>query len=192
MNKSRYAALVLALLGHIGVGLVLTFRPTLQRPPAASGSNSGSSVVRIQLSFSSKSGNADLTPITPAIPEVVVTVPYIESVTFEDISTPFIERDMPTYSSSPRVDELQTVDEDAFSRMAGLLAGESAIVVLRIEVLASGRTGRVVVDVSSGRQAVDAAAIAMAREKKWIAGVVRGEAHDAWIRIGIRLSGVNA
>jgi TonB family protein len=79
-----------------------------------------------------------------------------------------------------------------YAAQAGLRAGEGATVVLRVEVLAFGELGRIEVDVSSGRRQVDDAAIAYARDWTWSGGLVNGQPHAVWVRVGVRLEGHDA
>ncbi|MFL6605670.1 MAG: TonB family protein [Steroidobacteraceae bacterium] len=74
-----------------------------------------------------------------------------------------------------------------FIARAALLPGEGATVVLRVEVLETGIPGRVEIDVSSGSNQVDQAAVSYARTQRWYAGRVDGLAHSVWIRWGVRL-----
>jgi TonB family protein len=60
-------------------------------------------------------------------------------------------------------------------------------VVLRVEVLESGDPGRIQVDVSSGSQQIDQAAMDYARIQHWYAGRLNGVPHAIWIRWGVRL-----
>jgi len=75
-----------------------------------------------------------------------------------------------------------------FARQAGLLSGESATVVLRLEVLRDGSVGRVDVDVSSGSAQVDEAARAYARLLLWVPGRYQDEEQVTWVRYGVRLA----
>lgn len=78
-------------------------------------------------------------------------------------------------------------DMSDYVHRAALRHGEGATVVLRIEVLATGHPGRIVVDASSGRRQVDQAAIDYARTLRWNAGRTGGVPKDVWIRWGVRL-----
>jgi TonB family protein len=74
-----------------------------------------------------------------------------------------------------------------YLREAGLMPGEGATVVLRIEVLASGDPGRIEVDVSSGSRQIDQAAVDYARIQHWYAARANGAPRPMWIRWGVRL-----
>lgn len=79
-------------------------------------------------------------------------------------------------------------DMAIFARQAGLLPGESAVVVLRVEVMPNGQAGDVQVDVSSGSRQVDEAASAYARAQKWVPGRWHGLEERVWVRYGVRLA----
>ena len=87
----------------------------------------------------------------------------------------------------PAPDPDVLVDVLPFARLGGLLPGETANVVLRVEVLADGRAGEVAVDVSSGSDQVDHAAVAYAKAIRWLCGAVDGTPETMWVRIGITL-----
>jgi TonB family protein len=74
-----------------------------------------------------------------------------------------------------------------FLQQAGLLPGEGATVVLRVEVLESGAPGRIEIDASSGSRQADQAAVSFARIQHWYAGRVNGAPRRMWIRWGVRL-----
>jgi TonB family protein len=63
------------------------------------------------------------------------------------------------------------------------------MVVLRLEILSDGELGRVVIDQSSGRDAIDDAAIAYVRACRWQPGTRNGTPELMWIRYGVRLDG---
>lgn len=100
-----------------------------------------------------------------------------------------VEGEVIAFSSAPRLETSSPVEMERYAKEAGLRENETALVVLRLEILASGKTGCILVEVSSGREQVDAAAKALAAEQRWIAGTVDGKAQDAWIRWGVRLQG---
>ncbi len=92
-------------------------------------------------------------------------------------------------ATAPQLEPSASHSLRTYARRAGLAPGEGAAVVLRVEVLASGGTGQVQIDVSSGRASVDAAAIAYARTQRWKPGSSNGEPQSVWIRWGIYLRG---
>ena len=69
----------------------------------------------------------------------------------------------------------------------GLGPGSGATIVLRIEVLATGEPGRIVVDVSSGNSQVDQLAISLAHVQHWYAGRISGVPRSMWIRWAVHL-----
>ena len=75
-----------------------------------------------------------------------------------------------------------------FAQQAGLRPGESAVVVLRVEVLSDGHVGQVEVDVSSGSRQVDEAAVAYAQTLAWVPGRLHGIEMSTWVRQGVRLA----
>ena len=78
-------------------------------------------------------------------------------------------------------------DTERYARAAGLLAGQGATVVLRVEVLPTGDVGRVEIDVSCGESRVDSAAVAYIRSLAWIPGMVDGEPVTLWLRWPVRI-----
>jgi TonB family protein len=90
-------------------------------------------------------------------------------------------------SVAPQWDDSSAVDESPYARAAGLVPGEGATVVLRMEVLPAGTLGQVIVDGSSGKMQVDLQAVEFARAQHWIAGAVDGTPRSMWIRWAIRL-----
>jgi TonB family protein len=117
----------------------------------------------------------------PSLRKVHVDVP-----TTLDVIAPPVTLEAAT--AAPKVDpSYAPVDTHSFAMRAGLTPGQGATVVLRIEVRPDGTSGRVIVEVSSGRPQVDAAAVDAARAEHWIPGVVGGEPKAVWIRWGIHL-----
>jgi TonB family protein len=92
-----------------------------------------------------------------------------------------------TIISAPTLRGGMPVEMSSYVHQAGLLPGEGATVILRIEVLASGEPGRVAVDVSSGSRQVDQAAAGYARQLRWFAGRTNETPEVMWIRWSIRL-----
>jgi hypothetical protein len=90
------------------------------------------------------------------------------------ISAPVLQTDGPT-------------DIGPYIKKASLLPGEGATVVLRVEVLATGDPGRILVEATSGSWQIDQAALDYARTRHWYAGRANGEARTMWIRWGLRL-----
>ena len=92
-------------------------------------------------------------------------------------------------SAAPQLLDGEQPDMASFAQLAGLLPGESAVVVLRIEVRADGHAAQVEIDVSSGSQQVDEAAISYVRALVWVPGRTNGAVSTAWVRRGVRLVG---
>ena len=99
----------------------------------------------------------------------------------------FTEPNGDAVSVAPRLLDATPADMAPFARQGGLLPGESAVVVLRIEVLSDGQVGQVQVDVSSGSRQVDAAAMDYVRTLAWLPGRFHGIEESTWVRHGVRL-----
>ena len=91
-------------------------------------------------------------------------------------------------TTAPQPLDSELPDMRPYAQLAGLRPGESAVVVLRIEVLPSGHAGQVEVDVSSGSRQVDDAAVAYAQALSWVPGRMRGSELATWVRQGVRLA----
>lgn len=91
-------------------------------------------------------------------------------------------------SVAPQLLDADRPDVVPFARKAGLLPGESAVVVLNVEVLADGRVGQVQVDTSSGSDQIDQVAMEYARLLAWIPGRLHGMEERTWVRQGVRLA----
>jgi len=78
-------------------------------------------------------------------------------------------------------------DSRPFAAQAGLAAGQGATVVLRVEVLDDNELGLVVVEVSGGSPAIDAAAISYAHAMPWIGAVVDGKSVPMQVRYAVHL-----
>ena len=89
---------------------------------------------------------------------------------------------------APQLLDTDPPDMAPFARQAGLLPGESAVVVLRVEVLPDGHVGQVEVDVSSGSRQVDEAAMAYVQSLAWVPGRLHGMETRTWVRQGVRLA----
>lgn len=90
-------------------------------------------------------------------------------------------------SASPQLLDSDSAPTESFARQGGLLPGERALVVLRIQVLSDGRAGGVEVDVSSGSEQVDRAAMDYVRSLTWLPARFNNLAEATWIRMGITL-----
>ena len=88
---------------------------------------------------------------------------------------------------APQLLDTDPPDMAPFARQAGLRPGESAVVVLRVEVLPGGHVGQVEVDVSSGSRQVDEAAVAYVQILAWVPGRLHGIETSTWVRQGVRL-----
>jgi TonB family protein len=84
---------------------------------------------------------------------------------------------------------LSNPDPGAFAARAGLRVGEGATVVFRVHVLISGEVGDLVTEISSGSDAVDAAAAEYVRALEWMPGRIDGRPQGQWVRWGVRLEG---
>jgi TonB family protein len=85
--------------------------------------------------------------------EKTMTVPAPPVVRFAEINAAAV-------IVAPQLLDTDPPDMAPFARQAGLRPGESAVVVLRVEVLPDGHVGQVEVDVSSGSRQMDEAAMA--------------------------------
>lgn len=91
-------------------------------------------------------------------------------------------------SAAPRLLDEAPPDVTPYAKLGGLLPGESAVVVLRVEILPDGTTGDIQVDVTSGSDQVDQAAAAYARLLIWLPGTFHGTGQRTWIRHAVRLA----
>ena len=114
----------------------------------------------------------------PADPVMSLPVPALKE---------FGESNGAAVSVAPQLLDREPPDMTPFAKQAGLLPGESAVVVLRIEVLPGGGVGQVQVDVSSGSRQVDEAAMAYVRQLVWLPGRLHGIEENTWVRQGVRL-----
>lgn len=78
-------------------------------------------------------------------------------------------------------------DSSIFALAAGLTSGQAAMVVLRLEVLASGDLGQIIVEQSGGTPAIDVQAVAYARSLIWTGGMIDGRPATIWIRRAVTL-----
>lgn len=99
-----------------------------------------------------------------------------------------VEPNTAAVSVAPQLLDTAPPNMASYARQAGLLPGESAMVVLRVEVLADGQVGEVQVDVSSGSRQVDEAAMAYVRRQTWVPGRAQGMEEPTWVRCGVRLA----
>jgi TonB family protein len=74
-----------------------------------------------------------------------------------------------------------------FARRGGLRPGESAFVVLRLQIVPGGQVADVAVDVSSGSRQVDEAARAYGMATRWLAGRDGSLEVPKWVRLGLQL-----
>jgi TonB family protein len=98
-----------------------------------------------------------------------------------------VERNGSAAMVAPTLQGDRHSDMQPYLQQAGLLPGEGATVVLRIEVMESGDPGRIEIDASSGSRQIDQAAVNYARIQHWYAGRVYGAPRPMWIRWGVRL-----
>ena len=91
-------------------------------------------------------------------------------------------------SSAPQLSRFQPVDPSTFARRAGLAQGQSASLVLTVEVLPDGRVGTVEITRSTGDPKVDAAAVAYARLLRFIPGTREHRAETMRVSISVTLT----
>ncbi len=124
----------------------------------------------------------DLSRITFVAPDPLAAVsveqPGVDSV---------VNRNNGARAAAPTLRDPNSTDMAPYIKEAALLPGEGATVVLRVEVLETGKPGRIEVDASSGSRRIDQAAINYARTQRWYAGRANGIPHAMWIRWGVRL-----
>ena len=126
-------------------------------------------------------------------PPLVQHVVVLQNVAVPAMSLPvpplreFAESNAAAVSVAPQMLDREPPDMAPFARRAGLLAGESAVVVVRMEVLPDGHVGQVAVDVSSGSDQVDEAAMDYVRQWVWLPGSLHGIEESTWVRQGVRL-----
>lgn len=108
------------------------------------------------------------------VPEVTVEVPKLDPNSIRLIQFESGEwgdtSGIVAPASAPQLARFQPVNPRTFARRAGLAPGESASVVLLVEVLRDGHTGSVELFRGCGHPNVDAAAVAYARLLRWIPG----------------------
>lgn len=129
----------------------------------------------------------------PALPDV--SVPAIEPVPVmpdlpdfglpndsDDIALPIAQDAAPQW-------EMRAADDmPLLTRAAGLTEGTQATVVLRVEVLANGTAGNIVIDRGTGDAQIDAVAIDYAKRQRWRPGMVRGMATPMYIRWAVHVT----
>lgn len=91
-------------------------------------------------------------------------------------------------TSVPQPIAADMADRTLYAIRAGLVAGESATVVLSVEVQPDGLVGNVLVQVSSGNPSVDSEAAELARKMRWIPGTIERHAVPMRIRYSITLT----
>jgi len=128
------------------------------------------------------------------LPEVKLERPRyraidLTQVRFEDAEQGDVG-DVVAMASAPRLTEscARACDSSRFAESAGLSAGQSVTVVLVIQVLQDGSTGSTEVIRSSGRAAIDAAAVQYALSLRWVPGTRNRQATSIRIRLPITLS----
>ena len=116
--------------------------------------------------------------------------PILDTPGIPDLPLPTIRTvsDASVHLSPPEVDLTARVELAPYARSAGLRAGESAAIVLLVDVLPDGSTGDVSVKLSGGRSVIDAAAIAYVRALHWIPAVLDGKSVKSHILFGVNLS----
>jgi TonB family protein len=123
----------------------------------------------------------------PELIHVALEKPMIDLIPIVDVPRPLTQS--MGVGTVPPTAESAGVSKAAYVAAAGLVPGDGATVVLRIEVLDSGEVGRVEVDVSSRDPRIDEAAMAYVRAWHWRSGTRNGEPQSMWIRLGVRLDG---
>jgi hypothetical protein len=139
-------------------------RPTLSRKAKADALMPTISIVRVLI---------DPTDVISALPAPIIRIAA--------------EPNEAAVSVAPQWDDSSAVDITPYAQAAGLLPGEGATVVLRLEVLPDDELGQVFIDTSSGSPHVDEQAARFARAQRWISGIDQGTSTSMWIRWAVRL-----
>ena len=132
--------------------------------------------------------------VSVAPPPLINRIVVLQNVAEPAMSWPapplieYAEPNAAAVSVAPQLLDREPLDMAPFARRAGLLPGESAVVVLRMEILPDGGVGQVQVDVSSGSRQVDEAAMAYAKVQAWVPGRLHGIEESTWVRYGVRLA----
>ncbi|MBK6598190.1 MAG: energy transducer TonB [Proteobacteria bacterium] len=87
---------------------------------------------------------------------------------------------------APRPDPSMPIDLATFAARTGLPKGQSAAVILAVDVLADGATGDVTIETSSGNVAIDQLAIDYARALRWLAGIIEDQNRTVRVRLPVR------
>jgi TonB family protein len=91
-------------------------------------------------------------------------------------------------SSAPQLAPDQWADPKLYAQRAGLSAGQSATVLLSLEIRTDGTVGQFSVLVSCGDSMIDQQAIRYALSLQWIPGSVRRHAHAMRVQFPVTLS----
>lgn len=129
-----------------------------------------------------QSASRDLSRLLVRIPDPRAAV-HIEPV---ELSF-FVSRNNAATVAAPSLQGDGRRGMEPYVREAALAPGQGATVVLRVEVLDTGKPGRIEVDVSSGNAGIDEAAVGYARTQRWYAGRTTGAPRTMWIRWAVRL-----
>lgn len=124
--------------------------------------------------------------VAPSFAEPVLETPGISDIPLPEFRT---ESDPGVHLSAPQVDISMHVDPAPYAHSAGLHAGQSAAVILLIDVLSDGSTGDVSVKITGGTPVIDEAAIAYVRALRWIPAVLDGKTVKSRILFGVNLTG---
>lgn len=175
---SRWAVLALVIAGHLGLlAVVLSLRTHHATSPTWVSTTSLISEAPIALT-APRLAPALEAPDMDTDVAVVAEMPLIEDGA----------GDTDAQYSAPVL--ITTVPPDALralAQRAGLRNPEQVTVLLRVQVLADGRAGDVVIEQSGGTVVIDAAAIEYTRMLTWISGRRAGEPAIFFIRLGVHL-----
>ena len=156
--------------------------------PGKRSNDSNSGMPAIEAHIIGQQPNADSEPI----PEVQVhltklDLDAIRMVWFEDPDAGDISGVIGS-ASAPQLARVQLADADVYAHRAGLPPGQSATVLLVLEMLADGSVGDVSVRRSSGSLAADSAAIEYARLLRWTPGTIDHRAQAMRITFAVALT----
>lgn len=124
--------------------------------------------------------------VAPSFAEPVLETPGVADIPVPEFRT---DPEAGVRLSPPQVDISLPVDPAPYAQSAGLHAGQSAAVLLVIDVLSDGTTGDVSVKITGGTAVIDAAAIAYARALRWIPAVLDGKSVKSRTLFGVNLTG---
>jgi TonB family protein len=177
----RGLILCTVVVAHVGIIGVWFGGPVEKRDTVAG----GDPILAFVIPQAVERGSVPLSVVLRRLPPP--ELPTIADVKFED---PDVGRvpEVTATASVPRLAAVQEIDREAFARRAGLSSGSAITVVLSVEVLADGSTGRISVLFGTGNSWADAQAVDYVRGLRWVPGTVHGYATAMRIQFPVTLS----